>query len=1196
MFKTWINKLKEVLTYNSITINEKGIINVKDITHSTVNINSLDVDDLKNIRKMVSEDYYHLIDELTVELTELLKPNVNSLIKHLYTIEHIKNASQDNKILFENNLVFFTQREIDNHLMLIEHLKTRKTALLCGYPATGKSIAVVDIAERLKQQGYNTYYHSFKKTNRWGEIWEEIIQNKGDDIVFVIDDIHLEPEHTAEALLKINDFDDLNILFISREVTSANDTDQLDIYEELNNFTIRTEQPNIDDKAKGMIDKFQNYYQNKNGGLYKIGNYESIIKKSYRNLIVLREYLKYWESLPDISLGDLYEDKFYKNIYSRYFADIKDSWKPVFLQYLALYYFEINFFPSPKYLAETDALADNSNRIMKNSDDSYSIYHGEYAFLILKAYKSVNSSKFNRKYKRWEDFFIDQICAYLQGFVDHDEYPNNFLDVFNGIFNATKVIEGGVRDSRLIFKSIIDNEVIRHWLLNVCNEESTKNEILSLMPKVITHTPFIKPFLIAFQDNKFLYNNYLSFYLYTSSYSFLMRYQPENLDWLECYFKPYMETLNLHSSVVAISTGLSRLYKIDKQKSISLYLSIEHDVLVEKLKSSKIKEIGLVLSELKNLDLNKTRALYEDISIEVLQGALKNFTIKEIGHALNELANVNRVKTSALYEGISTEDLQDSLKNSEINEIGHALNELKNVDLTKTRELYVGISIENLHGALKNSKINDIGRALNELKNVDRDKTNALYLGISINDLQGALKNSKINDIGQALNELKNVDRDKTNALYLGLSINDLQGALKNSKINEIGHALNELKNVDLVKTKELFDDIPIEDLQSAIKTSKINEIGHALNGLKNIDLDKTRALYAGISVEDLHNTLQACQINKIGHALSQLKDVDLPKTKALYVAIPIENLLTPLTQSQLNEISHVLNQLKDVDLNRTRELYQSLSFEYLIDVLKVSDINIIGIALSKLKEVDLDRTRELYNHVGNLFIKKKILEKALTYKTLIIILSTFPKLSPTLSKELLSQLPNRTLFNKKELRADTFNILLSTLINAGYAVSDDIVKELLVFGMQKRRLFIYNNKLQTIGSYINLMESHSSGLGVITDNEFTHLKRLIKSVRQKEQVSAFIPVLYQHFPAEAIKLFDFYKKIYPKEEQTIAYTNYNVGKNLVGNGRMKEAFPFLTDAEIIFNTIEMNEIAGEVNNLLKELEKTSKSDKINRH
>jgi hypothetical protein len=249
--------------------------------------------------------------------------------------------------------------------------------------------------------------------------------------------------------------------------------------------------------------------------------------------------------LPEIPLEELDEQQFYRNIYHKYFKtqDIKHSWEAPFLQYLCLYYFEINFYPNPKYLIETDALAEDANRIVDNGDGKYAIYHGEYAFLLLKAYKAVNLSKFNRKYKNWEDFFFEQITAYFQGFIEEYDYPDNLFEILNSIPRFTKEVQGGVENNKLVFKFIIENSEVREWLLKFCNEEKDVKEIAFFMFSIIYTPNFIKPFLLAFATNQLIFKSTWAFALYIRSFIIIKQHNPEDLDWLEEYYQPHMITI-----------------------------------------------------------------------------------------------------------------------------------------------------------------------------------------------------------------------------------------------------------------------------------------------------------------------------------------------------------------------------------------------------------------------------------------------------------------------------------------------------------------------------------------------------------------------------------------------------------------------------------------------------------------------------
>lgn len=446
-----IERLKKLLPDKKITV-EKNRIVVKNIDNSLVYINPLDKEDLAELRQEIKEDQEDIFDQLIQELVEALTPK----IKHFFRIAELKTATENHRFLFENNLAFFTPEEIKGHIDIVHNIQEARTALLLGFPATGKSIAVITISERLAIAGYRTYYFSFKKMQHWPDLWEEMLTHADDKTVFVLDDIHLQPEQAGTTLNRLRHKDNLNILFISREVYANRQfVDTLNIYKELKAKTVRTEQPSIDEKVKGIISKYQAYYQAQNNkeDSYVIGDWRVIIQRVHRNLVVLNAYLKFWEKYPELKLAELEEATLYKDIYATYFAQqaLNEEVRIPLLQYLCLYYFEIEFYQNPQERAATQLLVEKA-AIIQEEEDLYSIYHGEYAFLLLKAFRFVKARQFKRMGGDWQNFFFRQIKAYLLGFKISPAYayPDNLLEILTAIPRFTKEVQGGVKNTKAI--------------------------------------------------------------------------------------------------------------------------------------------------------------------------------------------------------------------------------------------------------------------------------------------------------------------------------------------------------------------------------------------------------------------------------------------------------------------------------------------------------------------------------------------------------------------------------------------------------------------------------------------------------------------------------------------------------------------------------------------------------------------------
>ena len=182
------------------------------------------------------------------------------------------------------------------------------------------------------------------------------------------------------------------------------------------------------------------------------------------------------------------------------------------------------------------------------------------------------------------------------------------------------------------------------------------------------------------------------------------------------------------------------------------------------------------------------------------------------------------------------------------------------------------------------------------------------------------------------------------------------------------------------------------------------------------------------------------------------------------------------------------------------------------------------------------------------------------------------------------NQLSDSTLFNWKELKVDSFNLLTSTLNKAGYTDEEKQFKQLIEFGWEHRDLFLKNYRLQNIGSFISLMSDYKNGWSTIIKQRLFYFEHLVLKESQKKYVSGFIATIYPHCPKEAIDIFETFQKKYPKEQEVTAYTHYYIGKNLIEKDKIKAAYPLLLKAASIFKEIELNDVYEEINEFLQEM------------
>ena len=859
-----ISKLQKLLQPDKkIAVDkEKNSIVVKNIDNSSVYINPLDQEDLEQLRKDIQADQYELFDQLIEKLILTLNHDSTPKIRHFFRMAELKSSTDNHRFIFENDLAYFTPEEIESHHLIVDHIQEYRSALLLGYPATGKSFAVVDIAEKLALKGYRTYYFSFKKLQYWPEIWSEIKNHADPQTVFVLDDIHLQPETAGTTLNRLRHDEKLNVLFVSREVyKNRNFADTINIYTELKSTTVRTEQPSIDKKVKGIVQLYQSHFQKANQASYPIGDITKITQKVHRNLIVLNAYLRLWEKFPRLTLGELQEKDLYEDIYSTYFEqpNIDEDIRVPLLQYLCLYYFEVEFYRNPSEKEATKILIEKGI-ITKEEQDLYSIYHGEYALLLLKAYRFVQKRQFKRLGDNWEDFFVNQIKTYILGFKDRSSfpYPENLLEILVAIPRLTREVYGGIKDANIIFKKLIESPEIQPLLIECCEEEEDEQNIAYFLFSITRNAPhLLELFYKTFGEKVF--DSAYAIGTYAHTYQVLAPLK--QLAWLEDYCKPNISKILKSSSLNKIGSSLSSLAKFFPKEARFLLQSISINELVAKTQDARINDIGNALNELKNIDVAKTRAVYESIKVEVLREKMASARIHGIGKALNELKNIDFSKTQSVYAEIEVKVLREKIANARIHEIGQALNQLKNIDVAKTRAVYESLEVEVLREKIANARIHDIGKALNELKNIGVAKTRAVYESLEVEVLREKIANARIHDIGEALNELKNIGVAKTQSIYAGIEEEVLRKKITNARINDISKAFNELGGINLEKTITLCEN-SMDYILPGVQNTRLHysNLIYVVSSLSRISPKIGKELYKSIAKEKLF------QFDKLGN------------------------------------------------------------------------------------------------------------------------------------------------------------------------------------------------------------------------------------------------------------------------------------------------------------------------------------------
>jgi hypothetical protein len=184
--------------------------------------------------------------------------------------------------------------------MILSSQTGNRIALLCGDPASGKTVMGLAIAKEMEKQEYKVLYHKLTAEAKFDTIWSDFAAYGDQKVLFVLDDCHLNLEIATEIYYRFDSIQKASCLLISRNLPKklrfSTDFDFLDIFEKLEKedrcfeLDIALYQQVID-KISGIIQKYKAYYERKFKRVFIVGNEEQIIRNTHRNFLYLYFHL-----------------------------------------------------------------------------------------------------------------------------------------------------------------------------------------------------------------------------------------------------------------------------------------------------------------------------------------------------------------------------------------------------------------------------------------------------------------------------------------------------------------------------------------------------------------------------------------------------------------------------------------------------------------------------------------------------------------------------------------------------------------------------------------------------------------------------------------------------------------------------------------------------------------------------------------
>jgi len=598
------------------------------------------------------------------QLPNAIQDALDNTLKQLKTFQPLASVikTKATKALFENQLLFFTPAEEKMMQQMGERLAHQHQVLLLGAPATGKSMMAFEMATQLKEKGYQSYYCSLASADK--RLKDDIDALWDRKVLFIIDDCHLDIDTATALCFKFHKIPHITaaLLFISRNISKklqhSVQFEWFNLFEELKAETFQTESHHLETKVSGIIAKYQAYYERqKSDSQYKVGDEAVIMGNIRKSLVTLSYYLDLWKEEPVLS--DISEARVLETVYETYFRKLALNKQDIacLLQYACLYAFEVEFESLPDDEKTTEGLA-KKGIISEARKHFYSFYHSDFADLLLRAYEAYEESRFQKKYKTFDNltfdnFLLVQIKSYLLSFVADYGYPDNVHNILYHIAGSQKAF--------LLEKLVADDE-LKALIAAFYAEKKERITLLQFVGVLSKNTPipFNEYFKNLFEQNEYFKEIFLrsknSFGIYVSILITLRKNKVAYNAFLGNWEKQEPALIK-HAGIQYIGISLRSLQlRISQDKAKQLYdgfdaifAQVDNAFFIPKIQEANLANIGEALNELNQVNPSKTAAIFAQVDNAFFTSKIQEANLQSIGKALNELNQVNPSKTAAIF-------------------------------------------------------------------------------------------------------------------------------------------------------------------------------------------------------------------------------------------------------------------------------------------------------------------------------------------------------------------------------------------------------------------------------------------------------------------------------------------------------------------------------------------------------------------
>lgn len=972
---TVIDKLDNQIKFTVEYLNDLKQGFSKINSESEFNINN---EQIEQIEKIFSEK----LEEELLDI-KLLINQLNSGI----CFNNIENSFKDStkytpSIIDIKHFIFSTEELnfINTTINLIQKSKST-SILISGVPSCGKTTFAIKLSTFL-EENYQSKFLDLRLKNSLSDIKKDIKTFINFPILLILDNVHLEYSIACDIYNFCQQFQNIALLFISREIIERDKIDSIsgiDLFEvsELK-FTVNPTQ-NRNEKIQSLIKNRREKIFNVTGSIPETGDLNKVYYRINQSLLKLNILLDIWERNSSQKLDEIDDIKLNDIIYNRYFDKISFVQHKSLMQYTCINQFEIGF-----YFQDSDKDIEKKLReeglILHLKNDSYSFFHSSFSRLLLNSLIQADSN-FKINYPNgYYEFEIKMFKKYFSFFNENERigYPPEI----GNLLNKLTINKGYKLFINLTSTNLIKNQIIKYFHDNLIpdefaiffnnikkyndNEFDFFQENLVLKNNSLTHylkfeikdALSLRKFLSVYskrnlagykkllreideQDlKKLLYSSQLNDFTYClrSIFDFdkpfalkLVNYLSKE-EWVHIFQRaPF---LSISNSIIELSQLKGRKYAIEVLEKIDIKKFLIH------VKKLPITNLTKTISEFKRIDSKIPRLLINELDINYFQNIVETTPLGKLSKSLKELYPVDREIITSVVNNLDNEFIIKNLKEYNLANLGTILSELYDISNDKILNLTENQTFVDLIKSkiIKETKCSYLSKFIAILVKVNKNFADRLVKEIPTKVLNNVLKSYTLRELADLINAISKLPSNKNTAknIFKAISNKEIIDKVghRDFNITDFQSIFNQFSKVDELKTLQIFELLePEVIITKSIKFGdNARKVSQALNSLRNLNLDKINSILDSLFENDIYI-----------HKLKDLKPSDFVNAYADFLNINKEKAYLKLN-FLLNEIDD--DKLYESDISSFSDGLRRMNFVKRIDVnepiLKIFEKHII--------------------------------------------------------------------------------------------------------------------------------------------------------------------------------------------------------------------------------------------------------------